>query len=114
MIASQCRSGAYLGRYVVVVDDDVDITNSDEFLWVLSSRSDPAQSIEILRRAWSGPLDPRIPRDEVGHSSRAVIDATRPYEWREKFPKVSGASRELKDKVANSWRDFLENKLSSK
>jgi 4-hydroxy-3-polyprenylbenzoate decarboxylase len=112
MIASQCRSGAYLGRYVVVVDDDVDITDSEEFLWVLSSRSDPAQSIEILRRAWSGPLDPRIPRDEVGHSSRAVIDATRPYEWREKFPKVSGASRELKNKVAGNWHSFLDQKLS--
>ena len=111
MIASQCRSGAYLGRYVVVVDDDVEITNSEEFLWVLSSRSDPAESIEILRRAWSGPLDPRIPRDRVGHSSRAVIDATRPYEWREKFPKVSGASRELKDKVAADWREFLDRKI---
>jgi 4-hydroxy-3-polyprenylbenzoate decarboxylase len=114
MIASQCRSGAYLGRYVVVVDDDVDITNSEEFLWVLSSRSEPAQSIEILRRAWSGPLDPRIPRDEVGHSSRAVIDATRPYEWREKFPKVSGASRELKDKVAADWRGFLDQKVGAR
>jgi UbiD family decarboxylase len=114
MIASQCRTGAYLGRYVIVVDDDVDITDSEEVLWVLGSRSDPAQSIEILRRAWSGPLDPRIPREEVGHSSRAVIDATRPYEWRDKFPKVSGASRELKDKVANNWRDFLEKKLAGK
>jgi 4-hydroxy-3-polyprenylbenzoate decarboxylase len=114
MIASQCRSGAYLGRYVVVVDDDVDITDSEEFLWVLSSRSDPAQSIEILRRAWSGPLDPRIPRAEVGHSSRAVIDATRPYEWREKFPKASGASRELKAEVANHWRDFLDRELGGK
>jgi len=111
MIASQCRSGAYLGRYVVVVDDDVDITNSEEFLWALSSRSDPAESIEILRRAWSGPLDPRIARDQVGHSSRAVIDATRPYEWREKFPKVSGASRELKDKVAGNWREFLDQRV---
>ena len=114
IIASQCRTGAYLGRYVIVVDDDVDITDSEEVLWVLSSRSDPAQSIEILRRAWSGPLDPRIPRDEVGHSSRAVIDATRPCEWRDKFPKVSGASRGLKDKVANNWRDFLEKKLAGK
>lgn len=111
LIASQCRSGAYLGRYVVVVDDDVDITNSEEFLWALSSRSDPAQSIEILRRAWSGPLDPRIPPDEVGFSSRAVIDATRPYEWREKFPKVSGASRELKNEVGKKWQDFLERNL---
>jgi UbiD family decarboxylase len=114
MIASQCRTGAYLGRYVIVVDDDVDITDSEEVLWVLSSRSDPAQSIEILRRAWSGPLDPRIPRDEVGHSSRAVIDATRPYEWRDKFPKVSGASRELKNKVTNNWRGFIEKQLSGK
>jgi UbiD family decarboxylase len=111
MIASQCRSGAYLGRYVVVVDDDVDITNSEEFIWALSSRSDPAESIEIVRRAWSGPLDPRIARDQVGHSSRAVIEATRPYEWREKFPKVSGASRELKDKVAREWREFLDQKM---
>ena len=114
VIASQCRSGAYLGRYVVVVDDDVDITNSEEFLWALSSRSDPAQSIDILHRAWSGPLDPRIPRDEVGHSSRAIIDATRPYEWREKFPKVSGASRELKDKLGAKWSDFLDQNLGSK
>ena len=111
MIASQCRSGAYLGRYVVVVDDDVDISNSEEFLWALSSRSDPAQSIDILRRAWSGPLDPRIPRDEVGHSSRAVIDATRPYEWRDKFPKVSGHSAELKDKVGKKWERFLTERI---
>lgn len=114
VIASQCRSGAYLGRYVVVVDDDVDITNSEELLWALSSRSDPAESVEIVRRAWSGPLDPRIPRDQVGHSSRALIDATRPYEWREKFPKVSGASRELKEKVAADWRGFLEQKFGAK
>jgi hypothetical protein len=40
-----------------------------------------------------------------------VIDATRPYEWQDKFPKVSGASRELKDKVANDWRDFLDQKV---
>jgi len=77
---------------------------------VLSSRSDQAQSIDILRRAWSGPLDPRIPRDEVGHSSRAVIDATRPYEWCEKFPKVSGHSAELKDRVRKKWEAFLEAK----
>ena len=51
------------------------------------------------------PRYPRISRDQIGHSSRAVIDATRPYEWRDKFPKVSGASQELKDRVANNWRD---------
>ena len=114
MIASQCRSGAYLGRYVIVVDDDIDITNSEEVIWAISSRSDPVQSIEILRRCWSGPLDPRIAAEEKGFSSRAIIDATRPYEWRENFPKVSGASRELKHKVAINWREFLDQKLGGK
>jgi UbiD family decarboxylase len=114
MIASQCRTGAYLGRYVIVVDDDIDITNSEEVIWAISSRSDPAESIEILRRCWSGPLDPRIPRDHTGHSSRAIIDATRPYEWRDKFPKSSGASRELKDQVADKWRSLLDEKFGRK
>jgi UbiD family decarboxylase len=110
MIASQCRSGAYLGRYVIVVDEDIDITNSEEVIWAISSRSDPAESIEILRRCWSGPLDPRIQVADKGFSSRAIIDATRPYEWRDKFPKSSGASRQLKDKVAANWRAFLDQK----
>ena len=108
LIASQCRSGAYLGRYVIVVDEDIDITNSEEVIWAISSRSEPVDSIQILRRCWSGPLDPRIPVGEKGFNSRAIIDATRPYEWRDKFPKSSGHSRELKDKVAGDWQAFLE------
>jgi 4-hydroxy-3-polyprenylbenzoate decarboxylase len=114
MIASQCRSGAYLGRYVIVVDEDIDITNSEEVIWAISSRSDPVESIEILRRCWSGPLDPRIPVSDRGFSSRAIIDATRPYEWRDKYPKSSGASRELKEKVANDWRGLLEQKVGER
>ena len=108
MIASQCRAGAYLGRYVIVVEDDIDITKSDDVLWALCSRSDPERSIEILRRCWSGPLDPAIPREEKGFNSRALIDATRPYEWRETFPAVSGHSAELKDRVRKKWEKLLE------
>ena len=111
LIASQCRSGAYLGRYVIVVDEDIDITNSEEVIWAISSRSEPVDSIQILRRCWSGPLDPRIPVGEKGFNSRAIIDATRPYEWRDKFPKSSGHSRELKDKVAGDWQAFLDEKV---
>ncbi|MGH7835740.1 MAG: UbiD family decarboxylase [Candidatus Binatia bacterium] len=111
MIASQCRAGAYLGRYVIVVDDDIDITKSDEVIWAMCSRSDPVRSIEILRRCWSGPLDPAIPREEKGFNSRALIDATRPYEWRDKFPAVSGHSAELKDKIRRKWQRLLEERV---
>ncbi len=114
VIASQCRAGAYLGRYVVVVDDDVDITKSDEVIWAIGTRSDPKRSIEIVDRCWSGPLDPAIPREEKGLSSRALIDATRPYEWRDKFPLVSGASAELKEKVSQKWSKLLDERVRQK
>jgi 4-hydroxy-3-polyprenylbenzoate decarboxylase len=94
-----------------VVDDDIDITKSAEVLWAIGSRSDPSRAIEIIDRCWSGPLDPAIPREEKGFSSRALIDATRPYEWREKFPEVSGASPELKDKVRKKWSGFLDQRI---
>ena len=64
-----------------------------------------------MRRCWSGPLDPIIPRADKGFSSRALIDATRPYEWRDKFPLVSGASAELKEKVGKKWSSFLEERV---
>ena len=107
VIASQCRAGAYLGRYVIVVDDDIDITNSDDVFWAMGSRSDPDRSIDILRRTWSGPLDPTIPQQEKGFNSRALIDATRPFEWMDQFPPVSGASRELKQVVRKKWKGLL-------
>jgi 4-hydroxy-3-polyprenylbenzoate decarboxylase len=108
MIASQCRAGAYLGRYVIVVDDDIDITKSDDVIWALCSRSDPVRSIDILRRCWSGPLDPAIRREEKGFNSRAIIDATRPYEWRDTFPAVSGHSVELKEQVKRKWAHLMD------
>ena len=103
-VASQCQVGAYLGRYVVVVDDDIDPMNTFDVLWALSTRSDPVKDIDIIRRAWSGPLDPVIPRGpEVGFNSRAIVDACRPYEWIDKFPAVGESSPELQAKIMEKW-----------
>ncbi len=106
-VASQCHVGAYCGRYVVVVDDDIDVTDLEEVIWAMSTRSDPATSIDIINRAWSTHLDPRIPTDakEKGAlwNSRAIIDACRPYEWRSTFPKVNMPSPEVKKKTMEKW-----------
>ena len=48
-----------------------------------------------------------IPRDRKGFSSRAIIDATRPYEWIKDYPLVSGASPELKKQVAEKYGKFF-------
>ncbi len=103
IVACQCQPGAYLGRYVVVVDEDIDVTNLNDVVWAVSTRSDPATSVDILRRTWSGPLDPIIPQGQKGHNSRMIIDATRPYEWRESFPAVSTMSPETRQKVDAKW-----------
>jgi 4-hydroxy-3-polyprenylbenzoate decarboxylase len=107
LVASQCHAGAYLGRYVVVVDDDIDITNLNEVVWAMATRSDPATSVDILRRTWSGPLDPIIPRGQKGHNSRMIIEAVRPYEWRDQFPDVSQISDETRQKFSAKWDETL-------
>jgi 4-hydroxy-3-polyprenylbenzoate decarboxylase len=108
IIASQCQTGAYLGRYSIVVDDDVDVADINDVLWAICTRVDPEKSIDIIRRCWSGPLDPIIPRAEKGFSSRAIIDACRPFEWMKDFPPVSGASKELKEKVLEKYGSALK------
>jgi len=92
---------------VIVVDDDIDPSNTDEVLWATGTRSDPAQDIDIIRRCWSGPLDPIVHPNQKGFNSRAIIDACRPFEWMDKFPKVSASSQEVLDATEKKWGKIL-------
>jgi len=107
LIASQCGPGAYMNKYVVVVDEDIDVTDLQDVLWAMCTRSDPERSIEIIRRCRSGALDPPIPLADKGLNSRAIIDCCKPYEWREQFPEVVEASPELKAMVTAKWQNRL-------
>jgi len=107
MIAGYCHSAAYLGRYVVVVDEDIDVTNTDDVLWAIATRSNPDLDIEIVRRSWSGALDPIVPKDQKGHSSRAIIDACRPYEWIRDFPPVAESSDAVRRDAQLKWGKIL-------
>jgi len=97
-VASQCHVGAYAGKYVIVVDEDIDVSNLEDVMWALCTRSDPATSIDIITRTWSTPLDPRLdPEDRAKGNftnSRAIIDACRPFHWRDRFPRVNRMSPE--------------------
>ncbi len=106
-----CSAAARHGRYVVVVDEDIDPTNLKEVLWAMMTRVDPATDIETIEGCWSTPLDPRMPPEKRAardHSnSRAIFYAVRPFAWREKFPKVSRTGRELFDQVVKKYSDIL-------
>lgn len=106
-VAAMCRVGAYLGRIVIVVDDDIDVTDLGDVMWAVCTRSDPERSLDIIKRAWSGPLDPAIHPDEKGFNSRLIIDACRPWEWRDKFPPAIGPSVEVKWATREKWGHLL-------
>ena len=96
--------GNWLDAVYLSTDDRWDI---NDVLWALCTRVDPIKDMDVTRRCWSNPLDPIIPKSERGFSSRAIIDACRPYEWMKDFPKVSGASAELKAQILKKYSDFL-------
>jgi UbiD family decarboxylase len=106
MLAANCQSGSYLGRFVVVVDHDVDPSDMFDVMWAMCTRCDPADDIQIIRHAWSGPLDPRMTRG-TSTNSRAVIDACRPFHRLKEFPKVARGSKELLDRVEAKFADIL-------
>ena len=107
-IASQTRAGAYAGRYVVVVDDDINPYDIDDVMWAVCTRSDPLE-IDFIKRAWSTPLDPRIrkPTDSY-HNSRGIIYAVKPYEWFKDFPRTALENDELRREVFSKWNRHFE------
>jgi len=102
-VAAMGHAGAYMGRIVVVVEDDIDVTDITEVLWAMVTRGDPERSIDMIKRAWSGPIDPAIHPDLKGHNSRLLYDATRPWEWRDQFPPAIGPDPETKRLTREKW-----------
>lgn len=110
-VALAASASARHGRYVVVVDEDIDPTNLKEVLWAMETRVDPAKDIEIVEGCWSTPLDPRMTPEQKATrdhtNSRAIFYAVRPFAWRDKFPQVSRVKRELRDAVVKAYKDIL-------
>jgi UbiD family decarboxylase len=106
-----CAASARNGRYIVVVDDDIDVTDLKEVLWAMETRVDPATDIELVDGCWSTPLDPRMPPDKRASgdhtNSRAIFYAVRPWAWRERFPRVSRSERALRQQVIEKYRHLL-------
>jgi UbiD family decarboxylase len=100
------RDGGRDTRMIVVVDDDIDITNIHEVLWAVASRWDPKRQSEMVDVPASD-LNPTItPEQRAANdmvSSCIIIDACRPYGRRDDFPAVSSVSPEYKKTVLQRW-----------
>ena len=77
-------------------------------MWALCTRSDPEKDIDIIRGVRSTPLDPMTRKPSKGfQTSRAIIDACKPYEWMDEFPEVIEFSPELVRRVSEKWGNVL-------
>jgi 4-hydroxy-3-polyprenylbenzoate decarboxylase len=112
LVAAGCGSSAYLGRIIIIVDDDIDITNPAEVMWAIATRWDPKTATDIIDGLWTGYIDPMLPpeRRETGEltNSRIIIYAVRPWHWKDEFPKVNAVDRAYAAEIARKWRGKLK------
>ncbi len=106
LLASQSNT-VQQTRYIVVVDEDIDVTNIQDVLWAICFRSDPEKDIDIIRRCRTEPLDPlHVPGTPL-FSSLAIIDACKPYERINEFPKAIEVCPETADAFRKKWNHVL-------
>ena len=105
------QTGASMYRYYIAVDDDIDPVDLKQVIWAMCTRVDPAESVQILK-SWTSDLDPRLPPDkrEKGDftMSRMLIDACKPFHWREQFALANKFSGEKREEVWEKWAAKLQ------
>jgi 4-hydroxy-3-polyprenylbenzoate decarboxylase len=106
-VVAMSRSTGNAARYIVVVDDDINPYDLGSVIWAISNRADPGRDIDLIHDTVGSPLDPLLPPDakERGEflRTKAIINACRPYEWKDRFPPVNEMSAELRDRLTEKW-----------
>ena len=105
-------ANAYMGRLVVVVDEDVDPSSLNDVIWAVLTRCEPSESVDIIKNGWSSYLDPRISPDDkargVTTNSKLIIEACRPFSWQDKFPATTALSPEAARQIEEKWKVALD------
>src|SRR5512136_1737122 len=102
--AISTEMGAYGLKTIIVVDEDIDPWDLPRVLWALSFRFQPSRS-QIINRGRSTPLDPSLPIEQRDITSRIIMDATIPFEWKEK-PVTIELDAEMVKKIKARWKEL--------
>jgi len=79
------NTGSYGIKGVITVDEDIASDDLQRVVWALSCRYDPMRGTELIKRGRSTPLDPALdPNGDKLTTSRILMDACIPYEWKRK------------------------------
>jgi len=102
----------YMNRFIIVVDDDIDPSNMKDVLWAVATRCEPETDIDILRNMRGTPLDPRLVPEkrnlgDYTHST-AILNACRPYAWKDDYPPTIMSTPEELEGIKKKWGKFFE------
>jgi UbiD family decarboxylase len=107
--AGRRRPGG-MERYFVAVDEDIDPSDWNQVLWALCTRVDPAESVHILRSRTSD-IDPRLsPRQRAEKDfgmGIMLIDACKPYGWKDQYPAANRFDDAYKAETLLRWKTKL-------
>ncbi len=102
--AISTEMGAYGLKTVIVVDDDIDPWDLPRVLYALSFRFQPNRS-QVIKRGRSTPLDPSLPIGQRDITGRLLLDATIPYDWKEK-PIPIELDPDIVKRVKERWSEL--------
>ena len=96
--------GAYGLKTVIVVDEDIDPWDIPRVMYALSFRFQPNRS-QVIKRGRSTPLDPSLPINAREITGRLLLDATIPYDWKDK-PIPIELDPDMVEKVKSRWSEL--------
>jgi 4-hydroxy-3-polyprenylbenzoate decarboxylase len=102
--AISTEMGAYGLKTVIVVDDDIDPWDIPRVMFALSFRFNPKRA-QFIDRGRSTPLDPSLPINAREITGRLLLDATIPYDWKEK-PIPIELDPEVVKRVESRWSEL--------
>ncbi len=93
-------------KFVIVVDDDVDVHNWQEVIWAITTRMDPARDLTILENTPIDYLDFASPVSGLG--SKVGFDATNkwPGETTREWGRIITMSEDVVKKVDEMWESL--------
>ncbi|MFF3572616.1 UbiD family decarboxylase domain-containing protein [Nocardia jiangxiensis] len=78
-------------KHIILVDDDVDIFDTDDVMWAMTTRFQAERSIVPIPGVRCHPLDPSAAPDflwtnvDHGISTKTIFDCTVPWDLRDRF-----------------------------
>lgn len=107
LLALGSNANMRTSRYIMIVDEDIDPSNTSEVLWALGTRTDPKRSIEFIDECWGFLGNAILSKEQISRGeieySRAIILACKPYHRIHEYMPSIKTSPELLNKTRQKW-----------